>query len=135
MKLSFNALTAALCISLAAAAQEVRKDCLDEKRYNLETVCRATCEKEAAVAFSVSYDDTDDTCRCHGNIDGLGAYIGGAGAYIGGAGEEDHTQVTCYSIANSGRCCCCCGFLLGWKLAFVDSSFPLPATILLPLLL
>ena len=93
MKLSLSTVATALCISLPAV-QAGKTDCLDAKRYNLEIVCRKECAKVDAVAFSVSYDETNDACRCYGNIDGYGTYTG--------SGDRD-SRLTCYSMEQDGE--------------------------------
>ena len=95
MKLFLSTLITGLCVSLPAIQAAARTDCLDANRFNLESVCRTTCEEEHAAAFSVSYDDTNDSCRCHGKINGEDTYTG-----TGYENEKDLTEtgMSCYSI-------------------------------------
>ena len=104
MKFPVSLLTAALCALPAAHA--VQTDCLDGKRYNLEIVCQTECAKEDAVAFSVSYDEDNDSCKCYKNVDGLGTYVGPA--------HPDDSHVTCYAMGKDGM------FLLMLNALFVN---------------
>ena len=90
MKFSLSIALAAILFASSSDVHAAQTDCLDAKRYNLEVVCRKECEKGDAVAFSVSYNKDNDTCRCFRNIDGFGTYIG--------SGDRD-SQSTCYSMA------------------------------------
>ena len=92
MKLSLSILSTALCVY---GIQATNTDCLDAMRYNLESLCRAECAKEEAVAFSVSYDEHNDSCRCYENIGTLGSYTG--------SGDRDSRR-TCYSMVQGGKC-------------------------------
>ena len=93
MKFPLSVVTAAICVSLPSAHAD-KKDCLDANRFNLESLCRNHCEEHETVAFSVSYDEKNDTCRCYTNLDGLGTYTG--------SGDRE-SQMTCYAMAPGGK--------------------------------
>ena len=64
--------------------------CLDEKRYNLESMCRSECAKHDSVAFSVSYAEDDDSCRCYPKIPGFEGTFNGT--------KDRESRLTCYSM-------------------------------------
>ncbi|KAL3930410.1 MAG: hypothetical protein SGBAC_011776 [Bacillariaceae sp.] len=87
MKLSSTLTTLALFVSGAQAAQV---KCLDEGRYNLESMCRNECSKLDSAAFAVSYAEDDDSCRCFPKMEGR--------KYTGNVDPE--SRFTCYSMTN-----------------------------------
>mmetsp|Transcript_15162 Transcript_15162/g.37160 ORF Transcript_15162/g.37160 Transcript_15162/m.37160 type:complete len:247 (-) Transcript_15162:298-1038(-) len=78
--------------------KEEKDNCLDAKRYNLESVCRSECEKHDSVAFSVSYAEDDDSCRCYPKTTGSAD----ATAYKG-TGDRGESRLTCYSMVGKTR--------------------------------
>ncbi|CAJ1969716.1 unnamed protein product [Cylindrotheca closterium] len=78
------------CAKQEETSKEEQDHCLDEMRYNLESMCRSECTKHDSVAFSVSYAEDDDSCRCYPKIPGF------EGTYTGS--HDNTTRLTCYSM-------------------------------------